>query len=490
MAVTSPTPSPARTVLEPRWTPRQRQVLDLLVRGYTNGQIAEELGISLDGAKWHVSEIITRLGVDSRDEAAEYWRHQNGLRMRFTRILRALFSPAALKVAGGSAALVSMVIATVVVAAALRQAGNETSEPPAANPPGDTAGPGDGVGPGTNPGGPPANPGTGTTPLNTTGEVVMGIDVVRVSIGQPARPAPGATYFVEKGCWQCDGQPTAYERVVVDPNGGVTNEEIFRASSGYIIGGRFDPAGKEHYISVCSQGHCGGVAEMSPDAKSTVYRSTDGGTTWQPVKTFDGSAVIGAFTARGPMVFVREENSLPARVELLTTGEPLAPPVAGYQPYAYQGTGFAWASPDYQTLLLPDGSPLISGDLGGHRYADSGFQFISMLPAGDGALVSWWHGDSPASLVSYAGIVRNGRMERVFELGQMVLVGAWLNPELAVGNMAVEVPSGSAVPGGMVSQPVVFNTATGDVTPLELYGPLFTQRYAGRNQVVGVQVAP
>lgn len=61
------------------WTNRQREVLDLLAKGLTNGQIAEALGISLDGAKWHVSEIIARLGVDTREEAAEYWRKQNGL---------------------------------------------------------------------------------------------------------------------------------------------------------------------------------------------------------------------------------------------------------------------------------------------------------------------------------------------------------------------------------------------------------------------------
>ncbi|MEX2247548.1 MAG: helix-turn-helix transcriptional regulator [Dehalococcoidia bacterium] len=51
-------------------TPRQREVLELLRRGLTNEEIAGQLGISLDGAKWHVSEILSRLGVDNRQEAA------------------------------------------------------------------------------------------------------------------------------------------------------------------------------------------------------------------------------------------------------------------------------------------------------------------------------------------------------------------------------------------------------------------------------------
>ena len=62
-------------------THRQREVLDLIVRGKTNGEIAEELGITLDGAKWHVSEILARLGVNSREEAAEWYREQGRRRL-------------------------------------------------------------------------------------------------------------------------------------------------------------------------------------------------------------------------------------------------------------------------------------------------------------------------------------------------------------------------------------------------------------------------
>ncbi len=55
-------------------TRRQEEVLRLLARGYTNGQIAEELGISLDGAKFHVGEIMGKLQVSTREEAVEAWR--------------------------------------------------------------------------------------------------------------------------------------------------------------------------------------------------------------------------------------------------------------------------------------------------------------------------------------------------------------------------------------------------------------------------------
>ena len=55
-------------------TPRQREVLALIAAGKTNAEIAEDLDISLDEAKYHVREILGKLGVESREEAAAAWR--------------------------------------------------------------------------------------------------------------------------------------------------------------------------------------------------------------------------------------------------------------------------------------------------------------------------------------------------------------------------------------------------------------------------------
>jgi DNA-binding CsgD family transcriptional regulator len=53
-------------------TPREWEVLALLREGLTNEQIAERLDISLAGAKYHVSEILGKLHVSSREEAASW----------------------------------------------------------------------------------------------------------------------------------------------------------------------------------------------------------------------------------------------------------------------------------------------------------------------------------------------------------------------------------------------------------------------------------
>ncbi len=48
---------------------REREVLTLMVKGLNNSQIAERLVVSQSTAKFHVSSILSKLGVASRTEA-------------------------------------------------------------------------------------------------------------------------------------------------------------------------------------------------------------------------------------------------------------------------------------------------------------------------------------------------------------------------------------------------------------------------------------
>jgi DNA-binding CsgD family transcriptional regulator len=53
-------------------TPREWEVLSLIREGLTNPQIAQRLGVTEGAAKFHVSQILAKLGVESRQEAAGY----------------------------------------------------------------------------------------------------------------------------------------------------------------------------------------------------------------------------------------------------------------------------------------------------------------------------------------------------------------------------------------------------------------------------------
>jgi NarL family two-component system response regulator LiaR len=63
--------TPARDVTE-QLSPRELEVLALVARGLDNGDIAQELDISPRTAKNHVSNILTKLGVPNRIQAAVY----------------------------------------------------------------------------------------------------------------------------------------------------------------------------------------------------------------------------------------------------------------------------------------------------------------------------------------------------------------------------------------------------------------------------------
>lgn len=55
------TPAPASALTE-----REREVLALMVEGLNNTEIAERLVVSLSTVKYHISNILAKLGVDNR----------------------------------------------------------------------------------------------------------------------------------------------------------------------------------------------------------------------------------------------------------------------------------------------------------------------------------------------------------------------------------------------------------------------------------------
>jgi DNA-binding NarL/FixJ family response regulator len=59
-------------------TPREYEVLRLIIGGLTNRRISEQLDISYETVKEHVQHIIRKIGVSDRTQAA-VWAARNGL---------------------------------------------------------------------------------------------------------------------------------------------------------------------------------------------------------------------------------------------------------------------------------------------------------------------------------------------------------------------------------------------------------------------------
>lgn len=63
---------PAEPALHEQLTDREIEVLELLCKGRTNQEIADELFIALKTVKTHVSNILSKLGVQDRTQAVVY----------------------------------------------------------------------------------------------------------------------------------------------------------------------------------------------------------------------------------------------------------------------------------------------------------------------------------------------------------------------------------------------------------------------------------
>lgn len=252
-------------------TPRQREVLELVAKGRTNGEIATGLGIGFDTVKTHVSEILGRLGVESREEAAAVWRSEQSVFSRLRRTATGFFLSTVGRVAAGlTATAVAVGIAAAMVIAGQ---GDSDSDPlPAAS----------SVTPES-----VATPAATSSPLTAPTvdllNTIAGKPIGEITLTGPVELPDGMVMLFNDVCYGCDGGfnlKIAY--ITVDGSMRIVSrmpEEALSVEPRTSLDG-FSQEGLGTMFALICTGFCGGYDEPTPGSTRALWRSVDGGVTW------------------------------------------------------------------------------------------------------------------------------------------------------------------------------------------------------------------
>lgn len=419
-------------------TTRQREVLALVAKGRTNGEIASELGIGFDTAKTHVSEILGRLGVDTREEAADWWRRENGLAARLFRVLGFSALPVASRFAVAASALAVLGVGAAVVVLALN--------------------PGDGQ-PAS--GGPASLP-TVNVPVTVTGSTTP--DVAATASTTPAAGSPtallqdfqqGAPIDLPAGLalyysWAgIEGPRQNLWRAYRNRSGSIVTEELFQHLPDHpegIAGSAYDLATGRVAVLLCLKGYCGGYGEAQPDSEATLVLSSDGGTSWSDPVDVPVGWIPVAFTGDQLVVFRDTMRTAgQSEYELYPSGKPLTVPLGASPQQLATGE-----------LVFLDGQNGVVYDASGAVVFESPnsprLQGTSALVQAGSLNWAIWFEESN----SFVGEVAGSAMTRIFRAPNLTVVPYW---PIASGVVAGRLDSDS--PGSGARTPVIFDLNNG-----------------------------
>lgn len=430
-------------------TPREWDVLTLVREGLTNPQIAERLGITMDAAKYHVSEILSKLGVETREEAAA-WEP----RATEEQVLRPSWASALMR---WWPALAWAASAVVVAGLALLLYGVLKSD--------DSAG--DAVSASITPA-----PSASSAPSPSPG-------LVQLTTTDPIALPPSLSIILETGC--CETQLSGLVRVTRSADGTSTRAVLFAAGNQplnsatgieqnpvYFANGVTLPtpnplaspksdASDQPYIStygvsadaramvvgLCVVVRCLEVngARGVDGGITRLYRSLDGGDTWSELKDVGLGASVQGVTSSGRILISNPvSGSKDATYNWEPDGQPVTPPVEqSGAPTVLADGRLIWGGP-LGALYFDDGRVLQSGS------PSAGF-FFDVMDLGDGRFA-----------VPYqAGIsIVDGETNTQYRVPGLFNVGAYLGGDRFVGLVTIETQE----------VPAIIDLAEKEVTPI------------------------
>jgi len=347
---------------------------------------------------------------------------------------------------------------------------------------------------------------TTPTPITTvTPEAIDGVEVVPLQVGEEAEIPENVALIIETGCWQCDGPTTGLYRLYRDSSGQLRTDALFTiealgiplhrgnheeawANESYITGLALNGDASEIIAGVCTRGYCGGLGWATPDAQTTLFRSLDGGVTWEQYGIVDGGYYVVAITNDG-VLWSRQQSEIdqpaPPGFEFFPSGDPLEPPSAAIEawPTSLPDGELVWPTSDGR-LLRSDGSEILALDKGGHVGS-----VVAQAGGERFAIASWTERTSSQYRLDI--FARNGRPMNAFSLSDFAFLGGWLDGTHLVGNVVVPqrlLPTPE--PGRYVMDflPAIFDLEAGVAHPLD--GPFQQPPLFGRNYVRAVLRGP
>ena len=252
----------------------------------------------------------------------------------------------------------------------------------------------------------------------------------------PAVDAPKhLAIWVEQGCWGCDGPTTHVERSL----GAAVATLLPRLEKGntYYSSLLLGPGGDIGHATICSRGYCGGVGQISPDAQTTLLRTTDGGVTWQALATEDGAVRVAGSSALGPVLARTTFDGAGGHTTTyrILNGPEVKPPAAGAVLVEdQQAPLLLWRASDGLTFLGSDNVVVFRADRPASGTAS--YRVLATTPDLKRLLVAEYPG-SGGGRAKYL-LVRDGVVERTIATppdGMQIIVAVWLDDRTLVATV-------------------------------------------------------
>jgi DNA-binding CsgD family transcriptional regulator len=423
-------------------TPREWEVLALLREGLANPEIAERLGVSRDAVKYHVSEILSKLGVSSREEAAvwrPYARPWWAAAVATIGHAAARLSPVG-RIAAIGASVVALAGLGLLAWGVWATSGDDAESPSAASQ--------ESVGLATDQ--PTANASSTPVPLP---QILAGKEIIALEIGPELQFPENTVLIAALGCAPCGAPANGLVRVYRDSSGTVRVDDLLdverfglptriidspegaRQAPPQVVGMAVSADGSEMFVALCARGNCLTVEGPPADAESTIFHSRDGGLTWEAIGTQPRVRILAGVVGPGSVLVGSIAEGEPfLKFSVLPGGEIVEPPVSDrvVWPVVLDNGELLW-NVEQRSILHGDGSPHIDiSDVPREEFSVRQFVGNADRTRAIGVI------DYQGGVLTYLLELGSGAPSRALSANGQILAGVWTEDGIIFGNTSLE----------------------------------------------------